>query len=281
VSLYGILDRHLWKLIPNGCPKLIGLVETMVLKFCVSCYAPKGENFFSERFTLGDLLGGTSPDGDPNFEPAENLVPRYPASLMICGRQDNLVGSMVGVEALLRRAGHSVQTLILPGMHAYHGIPVQWTFGWWRENALPSTSAIIHFLKDEPVQIPPPELEAADYSMVTVFGCWFGALPGLIACAFVASSGLHCHAVCGIAKQLPDMAALLWSPRFCKPDHVLGGRFVFTAALLLCLMIFVGKWCSRLTRSIARDRCEQHRPPQFNPSLKYRQSSKLPKSRRH
>jgi len=287
VSLYGVLDRNLWKSVPDGCPKLLGLVEAMVLRFCVSCYAPKSEHFFTERFTIGDLLGGTS-DRDPNFEPSESLVARYPASLLICGRQDNLLASMVGVEALLRRAGHSVQTLILPGMHAYHGIPVQWTFGWWRVNALPSTSAMIRFLKDEPVQIPPPEPEARDYSMFTVFGCWFGALPGLLSCAVAASVGLHCYPINSISKYLPDLAALVSGRRFCKADHVLGGRFAVAAALLFCIMIFVGKWCSRPTRSIARVRCKLQRPPQFDPSLKYshgavsagRQSAKSSKSRR-
>ena len=124
-SIYGVLDQQTWKNTAVG----------FVLQFCVRCYTSntaRGNGVKAIGETVGDI-------------DVENHLDHFPNTLLICGEHDGLLKSSERLHARLTARGHRSRMISYPGPHAFHGIPVNWTCGMWRTNALPATLELLDF----------------------------------------------------------------------------------------------------------------------------------------
>ena len=97
--------------------------------------------------------------------------------------------SNAAADALLRRLGHKCVLRVLPGGHAWHGMPVNWfRFAWadWRKSALPATILRVGFFLrerfDERTHLAAQDSQVMlpDYSPLVVFPAFLLLLPALL-----------------------------------------------------------------------------------------------------
>ena len=65
-----------------------------------------------------------------------------------------LAQANLAVQRQLQASGHSCVLFTVPGTHAFHGLPPQWTLDWWRCNAYPATREMLRFLTDGDLLLP-------------------------------------------------------------------------------------------------------------------------------
>ena len=86
----------------------------------------------------------------------------------------------IAVQRQLTALGHQCELFVVPGTHAFHGLPPQWTLDWWRTNSYPATRKMLAFLTGGECELPEDTVPIPfDWSLPIVLLAHF-ALPLLL-----------------------------------------------------------------------------------------------------
>jgi len=165
ISVYGFVDQSAWKASWMAYP----------LGFCLRCLEPSVP-VMDRRYTVGELDAAS--------------LTRYPPSLLLCAASDSLTESNEALASKLRSVGRECKVEVYPGFHSFHGIPVQWSLGAWRQNTLPATDHMVQFLTDGEVtmnRVPEEDGMPFDWSFFAVIGVTL-LLPALLGTYFACVS---------------------------------------------------------------------------------------------
>ena len=131
VCLYGLLSRPDPQMFAHDA-SWWDYISGVVWTFAVRLYAPCNDAFFGGRVMLCDF--------DPNE--VSGFARR---TFLACGRSDPLLGATYAAQSFFDAAGHPCETMIVPGTHAFQGIPSMWLGKQWEVNALPVTRRMVNF----------------------------------------------------------------------------------------------------------------------------------------
>jgi acetyl esterase/lipase len=123
--LYSICDVSSWT--QRSCNSIGSWCLRAIILVCLALYKSESD----DKITLLENI---------------DKVTSFPRTFLLCGHNDILDVSHAALAEALHEKGTHTTTMVLPGFHGFHGLPVPFSLGSWRRTVYPANCALIQWL---------------------------------------------------------------------------------------------------------------------------------------